>query len=57
MKLRIKSSKRLKTVFSKTHEVNPSFKEVNNNTWEVDITEKNMQPNKDFSLCYTFENF
>ena len=38
MKLKIKSSKGLKHIFSKTHEINPNFKIVGNGIWEVSVT-------------------
>ena len=44
-------------MFSKTHAINPAFKQVANDTWEVEVSEKEMVPNKDFCLCYTFSHF
>lgn len=60
LKIVVKSLRKLVKFFSKTHQINPNAKTKNEKgiiESEIEVTEPNMMPNKDFSLCYTFEKF
>lgn len=60
LKIVVKSMRKLAKFFSNTHKINPNSKSSNKEGYfenEIEVTEPNMMPNKDFSLCYTFEKF
>jgi Mg-chelatase subunit ChlD len=48
--------RKLLNFFSKTHSIDPNVKKIDQYTSEIIITEPNLQPDRDFSLCYTFES-
>jgi uncharacterized protein YegL len=57
LRLRIKSSNKLTHYFSRTHTIKLGAKEVAKDTWEIEFDEKELSPNRDFAICYTFDNF
>jgi len=56
VRILIKSMRKLLNFFSKSHSIDPNAKKIDQFTSEIVITEPNLQPDRDFSLCYIFES-